>query len=93
MTIRIITGDSRTALAGIEADSVQCCVTSPPYFWLRDYGVDGQIGHEPDVRGFVEVLGNVFDGVKRVLRPDGVLWLNLGDSYYSGNGQPMGKDP
>jgi DNA modification methylase len=93
MAVRIITGDSRTALAGIEAESVQCCVTSPPYFWLRDYGVDGQIGHEPDVKGFVAVLGDVFDGVKRVLREDGVLWLNLGDSYYSGNGQPMGSDP
>lgn len=93
MTVRIITGDSRTALAEIEAGSVQCCVTSPPYFWLRDYGVDSQIGHEPDVNGFVNVLGDVFDAVKRALADDGVLWLNLGDSYYSGNGQPHGKDP
>lgn len=93
METRIIIGDSRTALQEIEPESVQCCVTSPPYFWLRDYGVDGQIGHEPDVKGFVNVLGDVFDGVKTTLREDGVLWLNLGDSYYSGNGQPMGRDP
>lgn len=93
MTIRIHKGDCRDVLGTLPAESVHCVVTSPPYFWLRDYGVDGQIGHEPDVKGFVSVLGDVFDGVKRVLRDDGVLWLNLGDSYYSGNGQPMGSDP
>lgn len=93
MSTVFIQGDSRSILTQIRTESVQCCVTSPPYFWLRDYGVDGQIGHEPDVQGFVDVLGDVFDGVKRTLREDGVLWLNLGDSYYSGNGQPMGSDP
>lgn len=93
MNVRIIQGDCREKLAELPAGGVQCCVTSPPYFWLRDYGVDGQIGHEPDVEGFVRVLGDVFDGVKRALADDGVLWLNLGDSYYSGNGQPMGSDP
>lgn len=93
MTTRIIIGDSRTALREIEPESIQCCVTSPPYFWLRDYGVDGQIGHEPDVDAFVSTLGDVFDEVKRALKRDGVLWLNLGDSYYSGNGQPHGVDP
>lgn len=92
-TVRIIHGDSRTALHALEAGSVQCCVTSPPYFWLRDYDVDGQIGHEDSVKEFVAVLGDVFDQVKRVLRDDGVCWLNLGDSYYSGNGQPTGSDP
>lgn len=90
---RVIIGDARTAMRQLEPASVQCCVTSPPYFWLRDYGVDGQIGHEPDVDSFVSVLADVFDEVKRLLRDDGVLWLNLGDSYYSGNGQPHGTDP
>lgn len=74
-------------------DSVNCVVTSPPYFWARDYGVDGQIGHEPTLAAYVSVLGDVFDLVRPVLREDGVVWLNLGDSYYSGNGQPKGSDP
>lgn len=93
MTVQIIIGDCIEMLRTVPDESVHCVVTSPPYFWLRDYDVDGQIGHEPDVKSYVAVLGDVFDGVKRVLRDDGVLWLNLGDSYYSGNGQPTGSDP
>ena len=93
MGVKVIVGDSRTALAEIEPATVQCVVTSPPYYWQRDYGFDGQIGHEADVAGFVNVIADVFDGVKRVLRDDGVAWLNIGDSYYSGNGQPHGHDP
>lgn len=57
----------------------------PPYFWLRDYG-EGQIGHEPTVADFVTVLADVFDEVKRVLRPDGVLWLNLGTATIAATG-------
>jgi DNA modification methylase len=93
MTVTILKGDCRDVLAALPAASFNCCVTSPPYYWLRDYGVDGQIGHEATVADFVTVLGDVFDEVRRVLTEDGVLWLNLGDSYYSGNGQPMGHDP
>ncbi len=93
MTTRIIIGDVREKLAELPADYFDCVVTSPPYFWLRDYGIDGQIGHEPDVDSFITVLGDCFDGVRRVLKKTGVLWLNLGDSYYSGNGQPKGQDP
>lgn len=93
MSVRIIEGDCRTMLASLPDGSVNCCVTSPPYFWLRDYGVEDQIGHEPTLADFVEVIAGVFDEVKRVLADDGVLWLNLGDSYYSGNGQPKGRDP
>lgn len=63
---------------------VQMCVTSPPYFGLRDYGVDGQIGLEPTPDEFVQALVEVFREVRRVLRDDGTLWLNLGDSYSSG---------
>jgi DNA modification methylase len=63
------------------ARSVQTCVTSPPYFGLRDYGHDGQIGLEPTPDEFVQALVQVFRGVRRVLRDDGTVWLNLGDSY------------
>jgi DNA modification methylase len=79
--IRVIEGDCRQMLAHLEAESVQCCVTSPPYFGLRDYGVDGQIGLEPTVDAYVAELVAVFREVRRVLRDDGCLWLNLGDSY------------
>ena len=68
----------------MEAGSVNCCVTSPPYFGLRDYGNDEQIGLEETPEAFVESLVNVFREVKRVLADDGTLWLNLGDSYSSG---------
>jgi len=64
--------------------SVNCCVTSPPYFGLRDYGVDGQIGLEETPEQFIQKLVEVFREVRRVLRDDGVLWLNLGDSYGKG---------
>jgi hypothetical protein len=81
MTIRILDGDCRTVLALMEAGSVHCCVTSPPYWGLRDYGVDGQIGLEASVDAWVAELVDVFREVRRVLRDDGTLWLNLGDSY------------
>jgi len=66
--------------------SVQCCVTSPPYFGLRNYGNDGQIGMEPTPDEFVAALVTVFREVRRVLADDGTLWLNLGDSYAGGAG-------
>lgn len=81
MTVRIITGDCRDVLKTLPAKSVHCCVTSPPYFGLRDYGVDGQIGLEPTPDEFVAELVAVFREVRRVLRDNGTLWLNLGDSY------------
>lgn len=83
MTIRIITGDCREVLKTLPDASVQCCVTSPPYFGLRDYGHDGQIGLEQTPEAFVAELVAVFREVRRVLRDDGTLWLNLGDSYAS----------
>lgn len=70
-------------LRTLESNSVNCCVTSPPYFGLRDYGHDGQIGLEASPDDFVDQLVGVFSEVKRVLRDDGTLWLNLGDSYDS----------
>lgn len=81
MSVRIITGDCREVLAGLPEASVHCCVTSPPYFGLRDYGHDGQIGLEQSPAEYVEQLVQVFREVRRVLRDDGTLWLNLGDSY------------
>jgi DNA modification methylase len=77
----ILQGDAGVMLATLEPESVQTCVTSPPYFGLRDYGVDGQIGLEPSPDEYVARLVEVFRQVRRVLKPDGTLWLNLGDSY------------
>lgn len=81
VTTRILQGDCREVLASLPAESVHCCVTSPPYFGLRDYGHAGQIGLEQSPDAYVEKLVEVFREVRRVLRDDGTLWLNLGDSY------------
>ena len=77
----IMVGDCREALRTLPDQSVHCVVTSPPYFGLRDYGVDGQLGLEPTPAEFVAAMVEVFREVRRVLRDDGTLWLNLGDSY------------
>jgi DNA modification methylase len=79
--VNILQGDCREVLKTLADESVHCVVTSPPYFGLRDYGVDGQIGLEPSPGDFVEEMVAVFGEVRRVLRSDGTLWLNLGDSY------------
>ena len=90
MTVTILTGDCRSLLAAMPDQSVHCCVTSPPYFGLRDYGVAGQIGLEPTPDAFVAEMAAVFREVRRVLRDDGTLWLNLGDSYNSGPSGGLG---
>ena len=77
----IYTGDALDVLRGLPDGSVNCCVTSPPYYALRDYGMDGQIGRESSPKEYVSRLTEVFAEVRRVLRPDGTLWLNLGDTY------------
>jgi DNA modification methylase len=79
--ITLLIGDCRERLRELPDESVHCCVTSPPYFGLRDYGVDGQMGLEPTPDEFVAGMVAVFREVRRVLRDDGTLWLNLGDSY------------
>jgi DNA modification methylase len=79
--VRFVDGDSRTALKELNDESVQCCVTSPPYFGLRDYGVNGQIGLEATPTEYVASLVETFREVRRVMRDDGTLWMNLGDSY------------
>jgi DNA modification methylase len=78
--LHILCGDSLTELRKLPAESIHCVVTSPPYYKLRDYGVAGQIGQEQTVDEYVSVLQALFAEVRRVLREDGTLWLNLGDS-------------
>lgn len=80
----LIEGDVLAGLAKLPSESVQCCVTSPPYWGLRDYGVDGQIGLEETLEEWIDKMVLVFREVRRVLRKDGLLWLNLGDSYAGG---------
>lgn len=78
----IITGDARRALPDLLAESVDTCITSPPYVAaLRDYGRAGQLGQEPTVRGYVESLRAILRQVRRLLKPTGSLWLNLGDAH------------
>lgn len=84
MSTRILIGDCRQRLSELPDQSVHCCVTSPPYFGLRDYGHSGQMGLEPTPDEFVAGMVAVFQEVHRVLRDDGTLWLNIGDSYSAG---------
>lgn len=84
MKTKIITGDSLKTLRALPDESVQTCVTSPPYWGLRDYGVKGQLGLEPTPDAYVARMVEIFHEVRRVLKNDGTLWLNLGDSYAGG---------
>ncbi len=81
----IIIGDSREVLSRFPDQIFQCCITSPPYWGLRDYGIDGQIGAEQNVEDYIRNLVLVFREVRRTLKDNGTLWLNIGDSYTSGN--------
>lgn len=85
-------GDALAVLQGLPEQSVDCCVTSPPYFGLRDYGEEGQYGLEASPAEYVGTMRAVFAEVRRVLADDGTLWLNIGDSYYSGRGAATGID-
>jgi site-specific DNA-methyltransferase (adenine-specific) len=89
----LIQGDSEKSLHQLPMDTFNVAITSPPYYWMRDYGYEGQLGHEESVETYIEKLMAVFDEVKRTLHPEGVFFLNIGDTYYSGNGQPHGSDP
>lgn len=84
MTTTIIKGDCRDVLRTLPDESVHCVVTSPPYWGLRDYGVAGQLGLEASYPEYIERMVEVFGEVRRMLRADGTLWLNLGDSYATG---------
>jgi site-specific DNA-methyltransferase (cytosine-N4-specific) len=81
----VFQGDAATVLAQLPDDFFQCAMTSPPYWGLRDYGMGGQIGAEDDPEEYVDKLVAVFEQVRRVLREDGTVWLNIGDSFTSGN--------
>ena len=82
----ILCGDALEQLRTLEPDSVHTCVTSPPYYNLRDYGMAGQIGAEATPEEYIENLVKVFREVQRVLRPNGTLWINIGDSYATRSG-------
>lgn len=85
-TYQVLIGDCISSMKTLPDQSVHCCVTSPPYFGLRDYGVEGQIGLEQTPEEYVAKMVEVFREVRRVLRDDGTLWLNIGDSYARGFG-------
>jgi site-specific DNA-methyltransferase (cytosine-N4-specific) len=84
--LRILSGDCLQILPSLESNSIQCCVTSPPYWGLRDYDHPDQIGSEPSPDIYVAKLVSVFREVRRVLKPDGTLWLNVGDGYARNGG-------
>ncbi len=90
-THMLVLGDALEGLRQFPSRFVQTCITSPPYFGLRDYGVDGQIGLEETPQEYIERLVTVFREVRRVLRDDGTLWLNLGDSYAGSGGYSAGS--
>lgn len=81
MKNKIYCGKAEEILPSLPSESVHCCITSPPYLWQRDYGVEGQLGQENSPSAYVQALVSVFSEVKRLLRQDGSLWLNLGDKY------------
>lgn len=85
-------GDARDVVRTLKKDHFRCVVTSPPYFWQRDYKVIGQIGLEGAIQDYVDAIAGVMDLVKQVLHKEGLLFLNLGDTYYSAKGQPKGDD-
>lgn len=89
--IKLFNMDCMAAMKEMPDQSINCCVTSPPYYGLRDYGVDGQIGLEDTPEAYVAKLVDVFREVRRVLRDDGTLWMNLGDSY-AGSGKGRNAD-
>ena len=88
----VFNGDASEVLSLLPNETYNCLITSPPYFWLRDYEIRGQIGQEETVAQYVEAISAVMSEAYRVLTPDGVLFLNLGDTYYSGKGKSHGAD-
>lgn len=86
-------GNCLQGLILIPDNSVDCCVTSPPYYGLRDYGTKDQLGLEKTPEEFVQKMVAIFDQVRRILKPAGTLWLNLGDSYWGGKGKSGSASP
>jgi DNA modification methylase len=85
-------GDAKQVMRSLDDGRFKCVVTSPPYYSQRDYQVDGQIGLEKTIGAYVKRIVETFEEVKRVMAADGSLFLNLGDTYYSGKGRPKGRD-
>ena len=83
-SLLIIHGDTRDILQSIPDETFQCAITSPPYWGVRDYGIEGQIGAEEDLNKYISSLVSIFSEVKRVLKSDGTFWLNIGNTYSSG---------
>lgn len=90
--ITLYRGDAAEILSSMQADSVHCIITSPPYYGQRDYGVDGQLGLEEHPQMYIDKLVAIFHQAKRVLKPTGSLWVNIGDTYWSGKGRSHGID-
>lgn len=88
----IYQGEAVEILKQMPRGSVDCIITSPPYFWLRDYGIDGQIGQENTVDEYIGSLFEVTSELKRILKSEGLFFLNMGDTFYSGKGESQGKD-
>jgi excisionase family DNA binding protein len=89
---KIINADVNQGLRSLPSDEFHTAITSPAYFWQRDYEVEGQIGHEATIEGYVQALVRPFKELRRVLRPDGTFFLNIGDAYYNAKGKPHGRD-
>ena len=88
----IYRGSASDVLRVMPTNSVNCVVTSPPYYWLRDYGVEGQIGLESSINDYISNLTDIMTEVRRVLSRNGVAFLNIGDTFYSGKGKSHGMD-
>jgi DNA modification methylase len=88
----VLNGDSKQVAKTLAPASINTVITSPPYYWQRDYAVNGQFGLEPTIDGFVANLVETFAAIKPALTDDGTVFLNLGDTYYSAKGRPHGKD-
>lgn len=88
----VLRGDVRSVLKGLEENRFDCAVTSPPYYSQRDYKVEGQIGLEETIEEYVKSITDSMDEVRRVLKKNGLLFLNLADTYYSAKGKPKGQD-
>ncbi len=79
----VLNGDTRNLIKEIPDNTIQCAITSPPYWGVRDYGIEKQIGAETDLNDYILNLVSIFSEVRRVLRPDGTFWLNIGNTYTS----------
>lgn len=88
----VLNGDVRASLKQLGSETIDCAVTSPPYYWQRDYEVEGQIGHETSISGYVNTIVDSLRELKRALKKEGTFFLNLGDTYYSAKGRPHGRD-